>query len=178
MAYIDEHVGVRNGERLRWGVESICEQPTELGCKIAPATYYEYHCRKPTKREVWGEELKPRIAAVYASNYGVYGARKVWLTVNRQRLADEPPIARCTVERLMGELGPSGAVRAKVKGTTISDPKAPKILDLVERNFAPLAPDRLWAADFNYVTTWFGWCYTAVVTTTHAGSWAVRGRPR
>ncbi len=148
VAYIDEHVGVCDGDGLRWGVESICAQLTELGAKIAPATYYEHRARKPTVREQRDEELKPRIAAVHASNYGVYGARKVWLTLNRERPADEPPIARCTVERLMGELGLAGAVRGKIKRTTISDPKAPKPLDLVNRNFAPLAPDRLWVADF------------------------------
>ena len=168
MAYIDEHVGVRDGDGLRWGVESICDQLTELGCKIAPATYYEHRGRKATVREQRDEELKPRIAAVHASNYGVYGARKVWLTVNGERPADEPPIARCTVERLMGELGLAGAVRGKVKRTTISDPKAPKPLDLVDRNFEPLAPDRLWVADFTYCSTWSGWCYTAFVIDAYA----------
>lgn len=97
MAYIDEHVGVRDGNGLRWGVESICDQLSELGAKIAPATYYEHRTRKPTQRQMRDEELKPRIAAVHASNYGVYGARKVWLTLNRERPADEAPIARCTV---------------------------------------------------------------------------------
>lgn len=91
MAYIDQHVGVRHedadGPGLRWGVESICAQLTELGAKIAPATYYEHRSRKPTAREQRDEELKPRIAAVHASNYGVYGARKVWLTLNRERPA-------------------------------------------------------------------------------------------
>ncbi len=172
MAYIDEHVGVRtidhDGEGLRWGVESICGQLTELGCKIAPATYYEHRARKPTAREQRDEELKPRIAVAHASNFGVYGARKVWLTLNRERPVEEPPIARCTVERLMGEMNLAGAVRGKVKKTTISDPKAPKPLDLVNRNFAPLAPDRLWVADFTYCSTWSGWCYTAFVIDAYA----------
>ncbi len=161
--FIDEHVGARDGEGLRWGVESICDQLTELGAKIAPATYYEHRARTPTAREQRDQELKPRIAAVHASNYGVYGARKVWLTLNRERCDAEPPIARCTVERLMGELGLTGAVRGKVKQTTIGDPKAPRPLDLVNRDFAPGAPDRLWVADFTYVSTWSGWCYTAFV---------------
>jgi putative transposase len=166
--YIDEHVGVRDGDGLRWGVESICVQLTKLGCKIAPSTYYEHRGRRPTAREQRDAELKPAIAHVHADNYGVYGARKVWLTLNRQRAADAAPIARCTVERLMGELGLAGAVRGKVKRTTISDPKAAKPLDLVDRNFAPLAPDRLWVADFTYVSTWSGWCYTAFVIDAYA----------
>jgi len=152
VAFIDEHVGDRqvdaDGPGLRWGVESICEQLTAMGCKIAPATYYEHRSRTPTARELRDAELKPRIAAAHASNYGVFGARKVWLTVNRQRADSAAPIARCTVERLMAELGLAGAVRGKVKRTTISDPRAAKPRDLVNRNFRPLAPDRLWVADF------------------------------
>ena len=172
MAYIDEHVGERrqdaDGRGLRWGVESICAGLTELGVKIAPATYYEHRGRKPTAREQRDEDLKSKIAAAHASNYGVYGARKVWLTLNRERPAEAPPIARCTVERLMSELGLVGAVRGKVKRTTTSDPRTPKPLDLVDRNFRPLAPDRLWVADFTYVSTWSGWCYTAFVIDAYA----------
>ena len=166
--YIDEHVGQRHDDGLRWGVESICDQLTKLGAKIAPATYYEHRRRWPTTRERRDEELKPKVAQVHAGNYGVYGARKVWLTLNRERVADAPPIARCTVERLMGELGLAGVVRGKVKRTTVSDPKTPKPLDLVDRNFQPLAPDRLWVADFTYCSTWSGWCYTAFVIDAYA----------
>jgi transposase InsO family protein len=68
----------------------------------------------------------------------------------------------------MSELGLRGAVRGKVKRTTISDPRAPKPHDLVDRNFSPLAPDRLWVADFTYVSTWSGWCYTAFVIDAYA----------
>ena len=78
------------------------------------------------------------------------------------------PIARCTVERLMCDLGLRGAVRGKVKRTTISDPRTPKPADLVDRNFSPLAPDRLRVADFTYVSTWSGWCYTAFVIDAYA----------
>ncbi len=148
MQFIDEHVGDSHEDGLRWGVESICAQLTELGCKIAPAAYYEHRSRKRTARQRRDEELKPKIARIHADNYGVYGARKVWLRLNRERSAGAPPIARCTVERLMGEMELRGALRGKVKRTTISDPRAPTPHDLVDRNFAPLAPDRLWVADF------------------------------
>ena len=173
VAFIDEHVGERHedadGQGLRWGVESICEQLTELGCKIAPATYYEHRSRRPssTRGAGRGAEAQDR-----------RGARRELRRLRRaEGLADaEPanappmslPIARCTVERLMGELGLAGAVRGKVKRTTISDPRAPKPHDLVNRNFRPLAPDRLWVADFTYVSTWSGWCYTAFVIDAYA----------
>jgi putative transposase len=166
--YIDSVAGNRDGDGLRWGVESICAQLTGLGARIAPSTYYEHRDRPPTAREVRDADLKPKVAQAYAENYGVYGARKVWLTLNRERPGGAPPIARCTVERLMAELGLRGAVRGKVKRTTISDPHAAKPQDLVDRNFRPLAPDRLWVADFTYVSTWSGWCYTAFVIDAYA----------
>ena len=87
---------------------------------------------------------------MHAANYGVYGARKVWLALNREGIE----VARCTVERLMAELGLTGAVRGKVKRTTIADPAAARPADLVQRQFAPPAPNRLWVADLTYVSTW------------------------
>ena len=60
-------------------------------------------------------------------------------------------------------MGGSGAVRGKVKRTTIADPTAERANDLVKRRFAPAAPDRLWVADMTYVSTWSGWVYVAFV---------------
>lgn len=165
---------------LRWGVEPICGVLTEhtVG-RIAPSTYYQHLDKPPTAAQQREETLKAAIVGVHTGNYGVYGARKVWLTLNRERPAGEPPIARCTVERLIGELGLRGAVRGKVKRTTIPDRSAAKPVDLVDRNFAPLAPDRLWVSEFTYVSTWSG-CATprSLSTPTPAGSSAGRWPPR
>lgn len=73
MRYVDEHVGTQREDGLRWGVESICAALTELGAKIAPATYHEHRNRKQIAREQRDEELKPKITAVHAANYGAYG---------------------------------------------------------------------------------------------------------
>lgn len=72
-------------------------------------------------------------------------------------------MARCTVERLTREDGLTGAVRGKVKRTTIADPAGPRAWDLIRRGFAPLAPDRLWVADITYKSSWSGWVYVAFV---------------
>jgi len=57
----------------------------------------------------------------------------------------------------MRQEGLAGAVRGTVKRTTIADPAAAgRARDLVRRNFAPTAPDRLWVADITYVSTWSG----------------------
>jgi putative transposase len=132
---------------------------TEHGITIAPSTYCEHLARQPTARERSDALLLNEIRRVHADNYGVYGARKVWLALNREGVS----VARCTVERLMRADGLRGAVRGKVKRTTIADPAAHRAGDLVQRRFAPAAPDRLWVADITYVSTWSRWVYVAFV---------------
>ena len=132
--------------------------------QIAPSTYYEHLEREPTRREVRDDELKAHINRVHGANYGVYGARKVWLTLNREGVE----VARCTVERLMTDLGLRGAVRGKATTTTIADPGAARPADLVGRRFGPVAPNRLWVADLTYVSTWSGFAYVAFVTDAYA----------
>ena len=64
----------------------------------------------------------------------------------------------------MRELGLFGAVRGKVKRTTIPGKTADaRPADLVRRNFRAPAPNRLWVADLTYVATWAGWVYVAFV---------------
>jgi putative transposase len=147
------------GHRARFGVEPICRVLSEHGCPIAPSTYYGAARRPPSARAVRDEQLKAAIARIHQANYGVYGARKVWLALNRQSTA----VARCTVERLMRELGLAGARRGKTRRTTVADPAAARPADLVKRRFSPPAPDRLWVADFTYVPTWAGMVYVAFV---------------
>ncbi len=108
------------------------------------------------------EELKERIQEVHASNYRVYGARKIWRELNRQGLA----VARCTVERLMRELGIQGAVRGKRVITTIPGGQAERAPDLVDRDFVAGAPNRCWVADFTHVKTFAGVVYVAFVVDT------------
>ena len=136
----------------------------ELGVEIAPSTYYDQVEREPSRREVRDEELKEHIRRIHSANYRVYGARKVWLALNRKGVA----VARCTVERLMAELGLTGAMRGKTRRTTIADPTAPRPADLVGRHFAAPAPNRLWVADLTYVSTWSGFAYVAFVTDAYA----------
>ena len=89
----------------------------------------------------------------------VYGADKVWKQMNRERIA----VARCTVERLMKQLGLRGVMRGKRVRTTVPDAIAPRPLDRVNRQFKAARPNQLWVSDFTYVSTWQGWLYVAFV---------------
>lgn len=108
------------------------------------------------------EELKERIQEVRTSNYRVYGARKIWRELNRQG----HDVARCTVERLMRELGITGAVRGKKVITTLPGGQAGRAPDLLDRDFVAKAPNRCWVADFTHVKTWAGAGYVAFVADT------------
>jgi transposase InsO family protein len=106
------------------------------------------------------ESLKPEIARVYAESYGgVYGARKVWKQMNRENI----PVARCTVARLMRDLGLTGVRRGAFKITTTPDDRAERPADLVDRKFTATRPNQLWVADITYVATWTGFVYVAFV---------------
>jgi putative transposase len=152
VSFISEH-------KDQFGVEPICRVLTQHGCPIAPSTYYDAVRRAPSARTVRDERLRAEVSRVHAANYGIYGARKVWLQLNREGV----PVARCTVERLMQELGLAGARRGKRVRTTIRCDAAARPADLVRRQFSPAAPDRLWVADFTYVPTWTGMVYVAFV---------------
>jgi putative transposase len=141
--------------RDRFGVEPICRV---LG--VPTSTYYAAKRRPPSARRLRDEQLKTEIRRVWDANYQVYGARKLW----RQLQRDGVQVARCTVERLMRELGLAGAVRGEAKRTTIvAEPAGPPPADLVERRFTAPAPNCLWVADLTYVRTWSGFVYAAVV---------------
>jgi putative transposase len=154
VAYIDGH-------REEFGVEPICRALVSAQVQVAPSTYYAARARPPSARAVRDGELAGQIARVHRENFGVYGARKVWRQLAREGI----PAARCTVERLMRELGLAGAVRGRRRRTTVpAGPAAPRPGDLLRRDFTAAAPNRRWVADITYVATWSGFAYAAFVT--------------
>ncbi|WP_051738403.1 IS3 family transposase, partial [Pseudonocardia autotrophica] len=164
IAYIDGH-------RSEFGVEPICRVLAAAGVAIAPSSYYAAKTRPLSARRRRDEVLKTEIVRVFEANYRVYGADKIWAALNRQAGSGEGPlagvrVARCTVERLMRELGLRGAVRGKTVRTTVAAPGSAAgdtRPDLVERRFRAPGPNRLWVADLTYVRTWSGWVYAAFV---------------
>ena len=150
--FIDDH-------RESYGVEPICKV-----LPIAPSTYDEQKARQadPSRLPARARRdavLCEEIERVWKENRQVYGARKVWRQLGRERI----PTARCTVERLMRRLGIYGAVRGRKPKTTIPDEAAARPADLVERDFTADQPNQLWVADLTYVATWLGFVYVAFI---------------
>ncbi len=152
VSFIDEN-------RESYGVEPICDV-----LPIAPSTYYGHkgwernpESRSPRARR--DEQLHVEIRRVWDQNFQLYGVRKVWRQLNREGIG----VARCTVARLMGEMGLRGAVRGRRFKTTVADEVADRPLDLVERDFRATRPNELWVSDLTYVATWRGFVYVAFV---------------
>ena len=80
----------------------------------------------------------------------MYGVRKVW----RQLRREGRDVARCTVARLMREMGLQGAVRGRRFKTTKPDSSGARPMDLVERDFNATRPNELWVSDLTYIATW------------------------
>lgn len=157
IAFIDDHRQVH-------GVEPICKV-----LPIAPSTYHAHVAKRadPEKLSVRAKRditLQPEIARVFAENFEVYGVRKVWRQMVRERF----DVARCTVARLMRGMGLQGVIRGKPVRTTVPDKTAPCPLDHVNRVFHAPAPNRLWLSDFTYVSTWSGFVYVAFVIDAYA----------
>jgi len=147
--------------RDQFGVEPICRALRQAGVAISPSGYYAARARPPPARAVRDAALEKQILRVCKDSGERYGAWKVRDQLNREGIA----AARCTVERLMRALGLRGVRRGgwKKPRTTVADPSQPRPADLVNRGFAPPAPDRLWVVDFTFVATWAGTAYTALV---------------
>ena len=145
--------------RCLWGradLRRVADRPVYLLASTSAASGNRAGAWARSRRDA---VLRGVIRRVHEENYGVYGARKVWRRLHREGIR----AARCTVERLMGDLGIQGVVRGKRRRTTVSDENAHRPADLVDRRFEADAPNRLWVADITYVPTWSGFVYAAFV---------------
>ncbi|TAH64354.1 MAG: IS3 family transposase [Rhodopseudomonas palustris] len=155
--FIDDHRGA-------YGVEPICKV-----LPIAPSTYHAHVAKRrdPAKLSARARQdvaLKIEVRRVFEENFQVYGVRKVWRQLKREGF----DVARCTVSRLMRQMGLQGVIRGKSIRTTISDKAAPCPLDHVNRQFKAPRPNVLWLSDFTYVATWTGFVYVAFVIDAYA----------
>jgi putative transposase len=126
---------------------------------VSPSGFYAWNSREPSTRAIEDARLKARIRFFHARSKGAYGVPNIL-----EDLRDEGiRVGKKRVARLMKADGLRGVCRRKWVTTTTRDPGAQPSADLVQRQFAADAPNRLWVADITYVPTWAGFLYLAVV---------------
>ena len=145
-------------------IDSLKEDGFGVGpvCRVlgwSESAYYARKKRPRSARRLRDEQRMTLIQQVHAESGGTYGARRITRALRRKGVV----VARCTVERLMGELALEGVIRGQRRRTTVPEPSAPRPPDLVDRNFTASRPNQLWVADMTYVRTWSGWAYVAFV---------------
>jgi putative transposase len=129
---------------------------------VSASGYYAWRKRPPSARARADVELTSRIIAIHQYSRATYGAPRI----HEELLAARLHLGRKRVARLMKAAGLCGVSRRKWVTTTVRERGAQPAPDLVERNFAAAAPNRLWVADITYIPTWAGFLYLAVVLDT------------
>ncbi|QBS46345.1 IS3 family transposase [Nocardia sp. CS682] len=152
-------VGFIDQYRQVYGVESICRALAAHGIQIAPRTYRKARRRPPSARDIADAHVKNALRDLAGQPEQMYGRRK--MTRYLRRKGHE--VAFCTVDRIMRELGMNGIVRGRKLRTTIPAKDGVRAGDKLNRDFTATAPNRVWVADFTYVSTWTGWAYAAFV---------------
>lgn len=169
IAFIDKY-------RDRFGVEPICRtlRAHLAGGFITSRGYRAAQARPKSARQLRDEQLIPVVEDIYARNYGVYGYRKLYRAMRRQGW----DVGRDQVARLMKLAGLQGVRRGRKPATTTPASRRSQDArpDLVQRNFHPAGPGRLWLADITYVRVVGGFAYTAFITDAYSRKivgWAV-----
>lgn len=115
--------------------------------------------RPPSARAGADQGLSRRIRAIHEQSRGTDGAPRIRAELREAGVA----CARKRVARLLRQAGLQGCRRRPGPRIARRKPDTPAAPDLVRREFAAPAPDRLWVADITYVPTWVGFLYLAVV---------------
>jgi putative transposase len=165
-------IGFIDAHRDRFAVVAMCRV-----LEFSERTFYAAKARPVSARSITDETRKTVISVEWKANYCCYGARRLHKHLQRQGHT----IARCTVTRLMRELGIRGVQRGRKRFTTHADKTADRPPDLVKRVFTATAPNELWLADITCCSTWEGWLYVAFILDVYARvivGWQIAGHMR
>jgi putative transposase len=142
-------------QRASFSVPLMCRV---LG--VSRSGYYDWKDRPPSHRSREDAALTKRIHEIHHRSRATYGSPRVHAELKALGIH----CARKRVARLMRKAGLKGCLRGRRKrGTTRRDGSAMPAPDLVCRNFAAVAPNRLWVADITYIKTEEGFLYLSFV---------------
>ena len=143
-----------DAEKANYPVSLLCQA---LG--VSRSGYYDWKDRPPSKKAREDATLTEKIREVHDRSRGTYGYPRV----HAELRALGERCSRKRVARLMRKNGLTGCMRGRKKRTTRHDRYAAPAPDLLRRNFAAAAPDKVWTADITYVHTQEGFLYLAFI---------------
>jgi putative transposase len=148
--------------RYRAILDHADRYPLRLMCralKVSPAGYYAWATRPESERAKANRALLLHIRTLHRESRRTYGSPSIWQALTKR--------GHCVGEKRVARLMRAEGIRAKTvkkwRVTTDSQHKLSVAANALDRQFAPTAPNRLWAGDITYVWTLEGWLYLAVV---------------
>jgi putative transposase len=130
--------------------------------EVSPSSYYEWcdaGASAPSEAALAEAELVAEIRRVHGELDKSYGSPRMTGELRRRGHR----VNHKRVERLMARHGIAGVTERRRVRTTIPAENAPPLPDLVERRFAPGAPDVAWCGDISYIATDEGWLFLSSV---------------
>ncbi len=148
--------------RYRFIQAEQANHPVTILCRVlrvARSGYYAWARRGVSARATADEALTDQSTRIHERSRRTYGAPRVHAELRARGV-------RCgsrRVARLMRAAGLVGCHRRRRARITVADPARSPAPNLVARDFAAAAIDRLWLGDITYVPTWEGGLYVAVL---------------
>ena len=134
--------------------------------QVSASGYHQHRLRQAAEigpnqphRRLSDTALAVDIKAVFAEMKGAYGWPRIW----RELAARGIRAGKERVRRMMQACGLRARGKRRFKATTNSAHDLPVAPNLLARNFAVDAPNRVWTGDITYIWTEDGWLYLAVV---------------
>jgi len=153
-AWIDRNRG-------HWPVSVLCKQ-----LDVSVSGYHQHVVRaasqdgyKPRRKAISNDALLAHIKAIHAQVKEEYGWPRIW----KELLARGIRVGKERVRVLMKLHGIRARTKRKFKATTDSAHDLPVVPNLIQRNFVPVAPDRVWTTDITYLATDEEWLYLTVM---------------
>lgn len=138
------------------------EFPTRLMCRVLGVStggYYGWRHRPACARRGRGEALVAEIKSIHQEVKARHGSPRI----HAELVARGHSCCVNTVAKLMSRVGVAAKTRRKFRCTTDSNHDYPVAENVVDRQFEPEAPNRVWTADITYIPTREGWLYLAAV---------------
>jgi len=129
----------------------------------------------PERKRPTDTQVVTLMRAIHAEVKAAYGSPRMLRELRERGF----PVGKARVERLMREHDIRARHKRRYKATTDSRHGLPVAENLVQRQFVPEAPNRLWSADLTYIRTDEGWLYLAVVLdlfNREVVGWAIKDR--
>ncbi len=127
--------------------------------EVSRSGFYAWKTRPRSKRSKANELLAVQIAATHKRSRKTYGSPRVQRALRKKGLR----VGKKRIERVMRECGLVGAQKRRFRRTTDSNHDNPIAPNLLQRDFEPAGPNKVWAGDVTYVATDEGFAYLAVL---------------